>query len=44
VGAKKFDMEMLAKKKLSRKFGDGVKLAFDLTILKPAEYIAEASK
>jgi len=29
---------------LNKKYGDGIKLTFDLTILKPAEYIAEAEK
>jgi hypothetical protein len=37
-------MDTLSKAKLSKKIGEGVKLAFDLTILKPEDYIKEAAK
>ena len=36
-------MELDSRSKVSKKIGAGVKLAFDLTILKPADYINAAA-
>ena len=43
VGSKKRNMEIDSRLKVNKKIGEGMKLAFDLTILKPAEYIKEAA-
>ena len=44
VGSIKKDLKLKSKLKLNKKIGDKVNLSFDLTILKPADYIREAEK
>jgi hypothetical protein len=44
VGCIKKDLKLKSKLKLNKKIGEKVNLAFDLTILKPADYIREAEK
>ena len=44
VGYKKQKVSFDSKSKPNKKIGEGMKLCFDLTILKPAEYIKEAAK